>query len=95
MSKRKIYIGKTYETTMGSIFTVAKIEKGKEIYNNRGHLKYRKPRVAINASGERLSITKLKDETTPIVKSESIITDAYGGLGREMDESGFWDRDIF
>ena len=21
--------------------------------------------------------------------------DAYGGLGREMDEPGFWDRDIF
>lgn len=59
--KRKIYIGETYETTMGSLFTVAKIEKGKPVYKNTGHLKCNKPRVAINNEGQRISITKLKD----------------------------------
>jgi len=57
MSNRKIYIGKTYLTKMGTEFTVEKIEKGK--FNRNSDRRSREPRRAVDKDGNRIKITNI------------------------------------
>lgn len=56
--KRKIYIGKTYTTKQGSLFTVVKVVKGKQKYNFQ-HPAGREERRALDKDGNRIRISNL------------------------------------
>ena len=56
--KRKIYIGKTYLTKNGNLFTVKKVVQGNAIYSFQ-YKKGNAERRAIDESGNRIKISNL------------------------------------